>query len=84
MLRVARENLQGEKVMPVKKALYLTMIIEPNDDGYLARCPGIQGAFAKGDAIEQAMFNCVDVVKVIAAYRAERGETMSTRGGFDS
>ena len=61
--------------MPTKKALYLTMVIEPNDDGYLARCPGIQGAFAEGDTIEEAMFNCVDVVKVIAAYRAERGET---------
>jgi len=61
--------------MPTKKALYLTMVIEPNDDGYLARCPGIQGGFAEGDTIEEAMFNCVDVVKVIAAYRAERGET---------
>jgi len=61
--------------MPTKKALYLTMVIEPNDDGYLARCPGIQGAFAEGDTIEEAMFNCVDVVKVIAAYRAEHGET---------
>ena len=60
--------------MPTKKALYLTMVIEPNDDGYLARCPGIQGGFAEGDTIEEAMFNCVDVVKVIAAYRAERGE----------
>ena len=62
--------------MPTKKALYLTMVIEPNDDGYLARCPGIQGGFAEGDTIEEAMFNCVDVVKVIAAYRAERGETL--------
>ncbi len=60
--------------MPTKKALYLTMVIEPNDDGYLARCPGIQGAFAEGDTIEEAMFNCVDVLKIIAAYRAERGE----------
>lgn len=58
------------------KILYLTVIIEPNNDGYLARCPGIQGGFAEGDTIEEAIFNCVDVVKMIAAYRAERGETL--------
>ncbi len=58
------------------KVLYLTMVVESNDDGYLARCPGIQGAFAEGDTIEEAIFNCVDVVKMIAAYRAERGETL--------
>jgi len=49
------------------------MIVEPNDGGYLARCPGIQGAFAEGDTIKEAIFNCVDVVKMIADYRAERG-----------
>jgi predicted RNase H-like HicB family nuclease len=65
------------RAMSTKKALYLTMIIESNDDGYLARCPGIQGAFAEGDTIEEAMFNCVDVVKMIAAYRAERGEKLA-------
>jgi len=58
------------------KVLYLTMVVESNNDGYLARCPGIQGAFAEGDTIEEAIFNCVDVVKMIAAYRAERGETL--------
>ena len=58
------------------KALYLTIVVEPDDDGYLARCPGIQGAFAEGDTIEEAIFNCVDVVKMIVAYRTERGETL--------
>ncbi|RLC73021.1 MAG: hypothetical protein DRI81_15635 [Chloroflexi bacterium] len=62
--------------MADRKALYLTIVIEPDDDGYLARCPGIQGAFAEGDTIEEAIFNCVDVTKMIAAYRAERGETL--------
>ena len=47
--------------MADRKALYLTIVIEPDDDGYLARCPGIQGAFAEGDTIEEAIFNCVDV-----------------------
>ena len=29
---------------------------------------------AEGDTVEEAVFNGVDVVKMIAVYRAERGE----------
>lgn len=58
------------------RAIYLSLVLEANDDGYLASAPGIQGAFGEGDTIEEAMFNCVDVVKLIAAYRAERGESL--------
>jgi len=56
------------------KASYLPLVLEPNEDGYLAHCPGLQGAFAEGDTMEEAMFNCIDVIKMILAYRAERGE----------
>lgn len=55
----------------------LPMVIEINDDGYLARSPDIQGAFAEGDTIEEAIFNCIDVVKMIRAYRAERGQALN-------
>lgn len=58
-----------------ERILYLPIITELNDDGYLARCLDIQGAFAEGDTIEDAIFNCVDVIKLIIAYRMERGET---------
>jgi predicted RNase H-like HicB family nuclease len=58
------------------KAVYLSLVVEPNDGGYLAQCPGLQGAFAEGESIEEAIFNCVDVIKMIAAYRAERGERL--------
>ena len=58
------------------RAIYVSMVLERNDDGYLASVPGIQGAFAEGDSVEEAIFNCVDVVKLIAAYRAERGEEL--------
>ena len=58
------------------RATYLSLVVEPNDDGYLAQCPGIQGAFAEGESLEEAIFNCVDVIKMIAAYRAERGEAL--------
>ena len=58
------------------KAVFLSLMLEINDDGYLASVPGIQGAFAEGDTVEEAIFNCVDVVKLIADYRAERGEKL--------
>jgi len=59
--------------MSGNKAFGLSIVIEMNDDGYLASVPGLHGAFAEGDSVEEAVFNCVDVVKMIAAYRAERG-----------
>lgn len=62
--------------MSDKRAVFLSFILEVNDDGYLASVPGLQGAFAEGDTIEEAIFNCVDVVKMIVAYRAERGEKL--------
>lgn len=48
------------------------MIVEPTNDGYLVSVPGMQGAFAEGDTGEEAVFNCVDIVKMIIAYRLER------------
>ncbi len=57
------------------KTILLSLIVAENDGGYLARCQDIQGAFVEGDTIEEAIFNCVDVVKMIAQYRAERGES---------
>jgi predicted RNase H-like HicB family nuclease len=59
------------------RAIFLSIMLEPNDDGYMASVPGIQGAFAEGDTIEEAIFNCVDVVEMIAAYRIERQMTNS-------
>jgi len=35
------------------RAAYLSLVVEPNDDGYLAQCPGIQGAFAEGESLER-------------------------------
>jgi len=58
------------------RAVFLSIVLEANEDGYLATVPGLQGAFAEGDTVEEAIFNCVDVVKMISAYRAERGETL--------
>jgi len=62
-----------------RRAILLLLVVEANDDGYLARYPGIQGAFAEEDTIEEAIFNCADVIKMIAACAAEGGENL----GFD-
>lgn len=59
-----------------EKAILLSLLLEVNGDGYLASVPGIRGAVAEGDTMEEAIFNCVDVVKMIAAYRADRGESL--------
>jgi len=37
------------------RAVYLPLVIQPNDSGFLARCPVIQGAFAEGDTVEEFM-----------------------------
>jgi predicted RNase H-like HicB family nuclease len=60
--------------MQQTRAAFFSFVVEPNDDGYLASVPGLSGAFAEGDTIEEAIFNCVEVVKLIKAYRSERGE----------
>ncbi len=59
------------------KVFLVPLVVETNDDCYLVRCPDIQGAFAEGDTVEEAIFNCVEVIKMIADYRAERGESLS-------
>ena len=68
--------------MKTSRAICLSLVLEANEDGYLASVPGVQGAFAEGDTVEEAMFNCVDVVKLINAYRSERGESLGFNMGF--
>ncbi|MBN2547626.1 MAG: hypothetical protein JXB15_00595 [Anaerolineales bacterium] len=63
-------------MMADSHAVYFSVVVESNEDGYLATIPGLQGAFAEGDTLDQAIFNCIDVVRLIAAYRAERGESL--------
>ncbi|NUO79533.1 hypothetical protein HUU05_05605 [candidate division KSB1 bacterium] len=57
-------------------AAFVSFVIEQNGDGYLASVPSMPGAFAEGDSMEEAIFNCVDVLKMIFAYRHARGELL--------
>jgi len=58
--------------MKDKSTVLVSLLIEKNGDGYLASVPSIQGAFAEGDSIEEAIFNCVDVLKMIFGFRFYR------------
>ena len=62
--------------MKNRKISYINIIVEVNDDGFLAKCPALQGAFAEGDTIDEAIFNCVDVIKMIVDYKTERMENI--------
>ncbi|MBR8826532.1 MAG: hypothetical protein DSM107014_01270 [Gomphosphaeria aponina SAG 52.96 = DSM 107014] len=55
----------------------VSMVIEINEDGYLASIPGIQGAFAEGDTPHEAIFNCLDVLKMIIEYRQEQNQELN-------
>ena len=48
--------------MGERTAVVVSIVVEANNDGYLASVPGVQGAFAEGDTLEEAVFNCVDVL----------------------
>jgi len=56
------------------KLAHLVLTIERNDSGFLARCPTVEGAFAEGNTVAEAIFNCVDVVRMIFEYKKERGD----------
>jgi predicted RNase H-like HicB family nuclease len=60
--------------MNKNRTILASIELEKNDDGYLARIPGVQGAFAEGDTIQEAVFNLIDVAKLIFEYRRERNE----------
>lgn len=49
--------------------------IERNDDGFLASCPSIEGTFAEGDTELEALYNLLDVVRMIGDYRNEKQKT---------
>ncbi|MEY2911018.1 MAG: hypothetical protein RLZZ184_327 [Cyanobacteriota bacterium] len=59
------------------KPQLISVVVENNEDGYLARIPGIQGAFAEGDTPQDAIFNCIDVLKIIIDYKKEQNKPLN-------
>lgn len=55
----------------------ISVILEHNEDGYLATVPGIQGAFAEGNTPQEAIFNCLDVLTMILDYKKEQNQPLN-------
>lgn len=53
----------------------LKITIEKNDDGFLATCPDIEGAFAEDYTEFDALYNLFDVIKMINHYKKEQIKT---------
>lgn len=60
--------------MKNEKAVFASIEVERNGDGFLAKMPALQGAFAEGDTIDEAVFNLIDVAKMIIEYKKEKNE----------
>lgn len=48
---------------------YPVKIEEQDEGGFLASCPTVQGAWAEGDDVENAVLNLQDVISKILEYR---------------
>lgn len=53
---------------------YPITIKEHQEGGYHAKCPVIQGAWADGDTIEEAVDNLKNIIKDILTYRKLKAE----------
>ena len=52
------------------KIFLYPVIIEPHEEGgFLAKCPTLQGCYAEGKTIEEAVENLKDVIKIVSKYK---------------
>ncbi|MBU1160537.1 type II toxin-antitoxin system HicB family antitoxin [Patescibacteria group bacterium] len=58
-----------------KTYLYPIKVEAHKEGGYYAKCPAMQGAWADGETIEEAVNNIQDVIKSILEYKKEREES---------
>lgn len=47
----------------------LNIHVEKNEDGFLATCPSIEGAFAEGHTELEALANLFEVIQMIQEYK---------------
>jgi len=56
-----------------KKTYIYPVRVEPHQEGgFYAKCPILQGAWADGNTIDEAIDNLQDVIKVILKYQKEQ------------
>lgn len=59
--------------MKSKKTYLYPITVEPHEEGgYHVKCPILQGAWADGNTIEEAIENLRDVIRLIIKYREDR------------
>ena len=49
--------------------LYPIKIEACEEGGFLASCPSLQGCYAEGKTIEEAVDNLRDVIKIVSEYK---------------
>ena len=55
-----------------KVCLYPITIEECEEGGFLAKCSSLQGCYAEGKTIKEAVGNLKDVIKAILEYKEKR------------
>ena len=50
------------------------MIVEKDDDGYVASCNELQGCYTQGDTYEEVIDNMKDAISLHVEDRVESGE----------
>lgn len=56
------------------KSYRLAVIIEKDDHGYFAFCPGLQGCYTQGESYEEAVANIRDAIRLHIEDRIAEGE----------
>jgi len=52
----------------------LNVVVEKDEDGYVAHCVDLQGCHAQGDNYEEALANIEDAIRLHVEDRLQRGE----------
>ena len=55
-----------------KTYLYPIKIEQCEEGGFLAKCPSLQGCYAEGKTIDEAVENLRDVIKIANDYKKKR------------
>lgn len=59
------------------KNYHFTIVVEKDENGYVAFCPQLQGCYAQGDSYEEVMINIEDAIRLHLEDRIEAKEKWS-------
>ncbi len=54
----------------------LPVVIEKDQDGYVAHCPALQGCYSQGDTYEEVLDNIEDAIRLHIEDRLSAGEAV--------